>query len=91
MSERQALQQQADQRWLVEYDHAGATWSLDGFYALDAEDAEEKLRAIGRTGRVCGEIVVSGGATFWAPRIRVVILLLSLGALAGVLLAQLAG
>ncbi len=50
--DRQLAAQRADKEWLVEYDHAGARWGLDGFYALDEEDARQKLRAIGATGRV---------------------------------------
>lgn len=80
--DRQTEQQHAAKLWLIEYDHAGAQWSLD-LFACDERDAQQKLRAIGTTGRVSGEVVHR--TQF---HVRSALAMLLVGLISGVLLAR---
>lgn len=75
-----------DKEFLVEYDHGGETWCVSGVYAEDITEATAKVAAIGRSGRVLGEIKAKGRLGF-GREWPMMLLIFLLGALAGVLVA----
>ncbi len=86
MTDKNTLAQNASKLWLVEYDHAGANWTLEGFYAVDAEDAAQKLRAIGATGRIVGPI--AGSFKLMMPSPAICAALFLAGGIFGILMTS---
>ena len=52
----------AEREWACEYEFRGARWNVPGLYATTREEAAAKLRAIGATGVVLGEIAFRSGS-----------------------------